>query len=349
MNNKRIKPLEILVVDDNPKNLEACKTAFQELKGKELLAVNLSTKYLSHLSWVLPLGETLSEEDFFGAAKEEEIKHVNELLAAKKFPFSDKCNVKTEYGTRKIQIDISTANNLGNVTYVPRAGDALGLMGKADIVLSDLLFKGNDEKTHPKYLDYLREIIPSGAAFKNVLKNYYKNDIQRTDESLNKTLNALRTGTVDPAEIKRRIENIKNSQFGLDIDKFDMYTHLLSDIETGKAEPEFAYGGPLMLEANRLRKPSVLVTSLHRHASDGSSVATSIDGVIALLPLIESRVITYKGAVDDVDERYAGALFGGGNKDSSKGWRVALAKGILQYIRANKEGKGYQNLSEEKL
>jgi len=307
------KSIKILIADDNVGNLQASQKAVDELRGLEAVCVDIST----YKSLIVPVGRTLEpsvHED------KKAVDTANALLAKGVFPASAG------------DIIISSPAVIGGAEYFNRAGEAIRAMQGFDAVVTDFLFKGEDKDLHSKYLwDYVRAIATGkfNSAFGKILNRYYNDDSTKAQIKLGETLEALRTGKVSEIALEELI--LQYSGKGDDFhrkqrEKFEALLRNLPNIE-----PEFAYGGPIMLEAAKQGKPSVLITSIHRHAGDFSSVATSIAGVIALLPLIEQGVISVEGAINDRDTKYAGSDEGGGHKDSPEGWKVALAKVIRQY------------------
>jgi hypothetical protein len=311
------KPLEILVVEDNQKNLDACKKALNELKGKEVVAVDIGYR-----SYLAPVGgKIVNPRDF----NSKYIESVNKYLSEGKFPENYE-----EYGDK---VRISKPVRIGNVKYVSNAGEALQSIGEADVVITDFFFKGKDDKIHEQYLDYVKAVEDS-SLFEGEVRGPYRGDYSFAYKTLEETLDALRTGKTNEKALRERVE--AGASF---------LKEALNNLPN--VEPEFAYGGQIMLESEKQGKPSVLITSIHRHATKADSVATAINGVMALYPLIEKDIINASEAENDGGRRYVGQEVGGDKKDTPEGWNVALAKSISAY-QERENGVGNLDLPKEK-
>jgi len=322
------KQLRTLVVDDNPDNLQACQIAADRIKDKEVVAVSFGLDL--HLSLV---GDSIEVKKTADKEKRDTINVVNELLSKGEFPaisehkytiIYERIGEMTDY---VVPIKISAPAKISPIEYFQKASEALKEMQRFDAVVTDFLFKGRDDDAHIQYSAYLDGIQNSILAFREVVRNYYKCNLYKAEARQKEALDTLRTGRISKMSIRNLMEFYsEDSEF--DREQRSKYEQLSANLPN--VEPEFAYGGPVMIEAQNQGKPSVLVTNLHRHAGQFDSVANSIDGVVALLPLIEREIISVWGAINDMDTRYAGEDYRGRAKSSPKTWEYVLAKVVMQ-------------------
>lgn len=161
-------------------------------------------------------------------------------------------------------------------TFEPSAEKAFDLIPEHDIVISDLFFETKKAMTGSKlakaYSDYTAMISQASPVYEQVLSEYYGGDVSRAEQQLQDVSMLINQG-------------------------------LIRDVKSGSyVQPkqlETPYGGAIVLEAYSAGKPVCLVTNVHRHAGSYSSSASSIDGMILLMPLIEKEVITMDQAIYD--------------------------------------------------
>jgi hypothetical protein len=106
---------------------------------------------------------------------------------------------------------------------------------------------------------------------------------------------------------------------------------------------EFGYGGLVMLEANKLGKPMVLLTSLRRHVgTDRTSTAGSLFGPAAFSPLVDAGLMTGREIMDDFIIPNPRALVDA-DKTRDEAWKKAL-----EYARKQAEG-GFERLGPDTI
>jgi hypothetical protein len=90
--------------------------------------------------------------------------------------------------------------------------------------------------------------------------------------------------------------------------------------------PEFPYGGVIMLKAKTLGKKCVLITNLHRHSTSFTDAATSVDGFMLLLPLIEAGIVT----AEQVSLGEADCYMSDAKKEDPNCYRIAISRLLKQ-------------------
>lgn len=229
--------------------------------------------------------------------------------------------------------------------YIQKAGEALDIMDKCDGVITNLFFEGEDEKMKSLYSSYISYIKNLGNDRKwyNSIQKFqqpylyslfsmpsYHDDLK---EPLKRTLEHLKLCKIKKENLEKHIKEF-DPYFESEIEYIKKLKRLLKNLP--KIKPKFAYGGPIMIEAKKRGKPSVLVTSASRFEPKKlyKSFTTSVKLEIVLFPLIEEAIIEIKdGSLD----RYRKAYDGWGyisdanskcwlEKDQRNVWRMALDK-----------------------
>lgn len=207
--------------------------------------------------------------------------------------------------------------------FLTSPSQALREMGDADYIITDLFFPPNKEEELACEYRLYRSKVADSPAFDEVVREYYQGDWDRATTKLLDTLEVMRDGTIR-GPLERLIQTLETH--GRDAtDKRQILENL--------PPKQFPYGGVLMLRARALGKSCVLITDLHRHATNYTDSASATNGMILLLPLMEAGIITIKNAMEDG----AGSMtyVGGhdlveGTKENPDSWAKAIKKAIAQ-------------------
>lgn len=167
--------------------------------------------------------------------------------------------------------------------FITSAEKAFGQIEDFDAVVTDLFFKED----------------PNGE-----LKIAYDAYTSEVDDS--KRINELRARAgsyVDIRGLEETVDLLKNGIPAMAIRNTltlsGRFTEEKISDEISKLQKEFPLGGALMIRAKELGKSHCLVTSIHRHAGSFSDAATSIHGVILLIPLMDKNIATVEQIVYD--------------------------------------------------
>lgn len=214
--------------------------------------------------------------------------------------------------------------------YVRTAGTALKRIPEYDGVITDFIFPKENNGVNSRYREYVG-MMKENDTFQRLVRDYFNGDETRAEHDLMETREMLVEEGLQQ-ELYR--ETLKKSLNNLNLkpEEREKCQQLIDNPESGLG---FAYGGVLMMEAAYERKPSVLVTEMHRHpvkALEDIPFDLCINGMIALLPLIEKEIISPEEANRDDGVHYLG--FCKNNKMRPKSdpdvWREALDKLMCQ-------------------
>lgn len=184
-------------------------------------------------------------------------------------------------------------------SYVRKVSEGLDLIGSHDALVTDLFFSEPDEPIHP---DYLHEIMHLNRTLKRI-QNSMPTEVAAADIGV---------------YYRREIDHGNNGRL------------LGRGLNDGS---EFAYGLLMMLKASALKKPSVLVTTMHRHEIGGSSAVDPllrVDGAVVLAPLVYRNIITPEESDRNTGLHYVGDLI---DKTTKKPWEQSFKKIREQYKR----------------
>ncbi|MEI7621378.1 MAG: hypothetical protein WCJ51_02480 [Candidatus Moraniibacteriota bacterium] len=191
-------------------------------------------------------------------------------------------------------------------TFVSRASEAIKMLASADAIITDLFFldenHGNNDALAEVYGEYCAKISEENETYSQIFCEYYDANIGRAQRGL--------IGAVD----------VVTNGLGVSSNK------------------QFPYGGVVMLEAHKVGKRLCLISDIHSHAS----AASSVDGIILLLPLIERGVLTIKQAKldgrgsltyigqDELNFAISGCRRGCIQKEQPESWAEAIRRIIAQ-------------------
>lgn len=157
-----------------------------------------------------------------------------------------------------------------------------------DGIITDLFFPPEqDEELLHEYRAYIQKVLRN-PKFPDIVREFYWDDWEKANVKLEDTIQVMKEGNIR-GPLAREIRRREARGFNLEAER----SRLANLTET--EEPQYPYGGILMLRAKALCKRHVLITDLHRHAGiEIIDLEDSIDGRILLLPLVEEGVINLK-------------------------------------------------------
>lgn len=181
--------------------------------------------------------------------------------------------------------------------FTNSAKEAADMIDSVDMVISDLFFP-DENHNDGSNLDDAYAIYRSrmdDRIFEKVIDYYYGGDRSRAHGKLADACALLAEGTIRHA-VESLIKFFLNSKWGKDnVGKYQAVLNNLPD-------PQFAYGGALILFAKELGKKHCLVSSIHRHAGNYQSTAGAIDAMTVLLPLMAENIVTVEQVQFDGNE-----------------------------------------------
>src|SRR3989344_3350248 len=235
--------IRLMFVDDAPGNLAAARQAAEDLSGKDIVSVRVEYRRETPIHWPLALGELLQADEMHVThgldSRTTEV--VNELLQQGPITREADCGLNGV-----ATISISPPQKITEATFYDNAGDALKAISGVHGVVTDFFFKGHDEHIHPTYSNYVQALeqmlganISSSSPTLQQIYEMYRAKYRDWDtlvQGHQRTIEALKTGKIS----ERRLREL----LGEKADGMGDLSKYLSDIK-----PEFAYGGPIMLEA----------------------------------------------------------------------------------------------------
>jgi len=218
-------------------------------------------------------------------------------------------NIETKEITMRILITDDTNENLEAARQAAKgfpehefvfsnsAKETVALLNTVDAVITDLFFP--DENHYgtdlgDAYESYCLEVRPSDI-YEKVVEGYYSRDRDRANEALNNAIDLLCDGTIRGA-IEGWINYYEHGRYA-DKERADEYRERLKSLPA----PQFPYGAAVMLLAKELGKRHCLVSNIHSHQLECKDAASAIDGMILLLPLMSSNIISIEEARCDGD------------------------------------------------
>jgi hypothetical protein len=218
-------------------------------------------------------------------------------------------------------------------TFVSRASEAVEAIASADGIITDLFFpdenRGEGTALGDAYGEYLAK-LKKDETYLRVLKEYYDYDFERAEWKFECAIGMATDGT-NRVAIEGLIRSCEK--------KGDKH----GDLETYQKQLEslppaqFPYGGAIMLRAHELGKRLCLVSDIHSHAWSYRDNASSVDGMMLLLPLISEGIVSVQEAkydgkdclryVGDGElERAIGGSPGGVLKERPEVWAEAIRR-----------------------
>lgn len=167
--------------------------------------------------------------------------------------------------------------------FMTSAEKAFGQIENFDAIVTDLFFKED----------------PSGEL--KIAYDVYTDEVH--DSTRINELRARAGSYVDIKGLEETVDLLKNGIPAMAIRNTlagsGRFTEERIFDEISKLQKEFPFGGALMIRAKELGKSHCLVTSIHRHAGSFNDAATSIHGVILLIPLMNKKITTVEQTVYD--------------------------------------------------
>lgn len=221
--------------------------------------------------------------------------------------------------------------------FFSQANEVIKALGSADAIITDLFFldenHGDNKELGEAYGEYVAR-LQNDETYQKVVEEYYNWDIARAQEKFECVIGMATDGT-RRVDIEQSIEWCKKK--GDESGELRRYQRELKNLPP----EQFPYGGAIILEAHKLGKKLCLISDIHRHAGSHRDNASSVDGMMLLLPLISEGVVSIHEATYDGegslkyignDEMYAaiGGEVLGILKERSVVWEEAIRRIMAQ-------------------